>query len=256
LERNLRKKKDLLLIQLDTCHKDLKNGEKNYKHSVHALDKDILDAKKESQEHQLIIMEDLRYKKNVQINNIHYHERFRRTICKYLSRHGEKERNIRKDKEKNRSKHLSALPITPRLTNIYADPIRLSAIHALRSCHMQWKGTYYKHVVDIVVEDGELNTQIKGAAIEFMTFASTPDDAFQYAPHVLHSLQSQCSVLREGATAGARALGAVPLQQAAKFTRGFQGSFGPKVPKGKQIPSKGGYQKRDIYGIINYLQSL
>jgi hypothetical protein len=246
-ERVLRSEKDVLLTRLDECHRELKGGEHKFRDNVRLLDLELEDAHRESEEHQWIIMEDLRYKRNVQITNINYHESYRRTLCSFLARHGEKKRDARKEREKHRSKHLGPLPLTPRLTNIFADPIRLSAIHALRSCHTQWKGTYYSKTIDIVAEAGEPNTQIRGAAIELMTFAMGPNDAFRYAPHILHSLQSQCSVLREGATAGARALGAVPLQQAAKFTRGFQGAFGPKVPKGKQTPKIGGYQKRDRY---------
>ena len=95
----------------------------------------------------------------------------------------------------------------------------------LFSIFVLFSGTYYSTEVDIVCANDEPNTQIRGATIELMTYVSSPDDAFKYAPMVLHSLQSQCSVLRTGATAGARALGAVPLQQAAKFTRAFQGGY-------------------------------
>jgi hypothetical protein len=90
-----------------------------------------------------MVREDLLVEENRQLTTIHYHERYRRTVVKHIGRHGEQERNARKLKEQTRSKHLPPLPVTPRLTNIYSDEIRLSAIHALRKCHTQWEGTWW-----------------------------------------------------------------------------------------------------------------
>ena len=265
VERELRASKDVSMKKLDGCHRELKSGEKKFEEGVHRLDLEIEDARKESLEWQSMIGEDLRVRKNKRITDIHFHERYRRTLVSFLSRHGEMKRRERKEREKHRSKHLPPLPSTPRLTNVWSDEVRLSTLHALRQCHTQWESTYYVEEIDIVLESGEPNTQIRGAAIELMTFVSSPDDAFRYGSHVLHSLQSQCSVLREGATSGARALGAVPLQQAAKFTRGFRGAYGPKMTKDGYVRDRGkfvkmenqdwlkpiyrnlGYQKRDSY---------
>lgn len=246
-ERKLRSQKDVVLKSLDACYQELKEGEKKFKRNISSLDKEIKNASLEIKEVRCMIHENLLIKKNLIINEIHFNERYRRTIISFVSRHGEKERNIRKLKESKRSKHLPPLPITPRLQNKYKDEIRLSAVQALKLCHTQWEGTYYKDSLNILVRGDEPNTQIRGAAIDFMTFVSSPDDAFQYAPNVLHSLQSTCSVLRTGATNGARALGAVPLQQAAKFTRSFEGPYGPTLKKNQIKPKIGGYQKRDTY---------
>ncbi len=245
LERDLRNEKDKHVRALEEAHKELRRGETAFLENVRRLDRDIEMAAREVVEHPQMIDEDHRVRKNRQLAELDWNERYRRTLVNFLRKELEVESEAmqrRRAREKlqigkKASKRARKLMLPPRKwVQVFPDPVRLSAIAALRVCHEQWGGCYYRETMDkLAAEADEHNTQIRGAAIELMTFALGPGDAFQYGAHVVHGLQSQCSVLRNGATAGARALGAVPLQQAAKFTRGYQGEFGPAAQRRKYI---------------------
>ena len=268
-ERALRKEKDSLLKTLDECHSKLKKAERAFRRNIKHLDAEIEDARREAEiEHPRMIQEDHRIRRNRVVSRIDRHERYRRTIVRLLEKKpvivskGLQDARWRSRMQIGKKKLLAdklskghGSILESRLPdNLYPDPIRLSAIAALRACSTQWKGTYYRDVVDpLAAEATEPNTQIRGAAIEMMTFVLGPDEAFSYGANVVHGAVSQCSVLREGASAGARALGAVPIQQTAKFVRNFQGNFGPTAKPRSHVTPGSIREAEDLREMFNMM---